>query len=294
MSSIRNLLCATLAVGVLFSAPRAEARFGKHSNSSSSSSSSSGKSNDSSSSSGSSSHHHSSSSAALFLVDLLLDLLVDAHPAVAYVASNPPPPPQQQEQEQPPPPAEEAPRSQVQASASEPSSELFVRLGVDGAALNTAAGLSAFLGVEGERFGIDARAMALVTPTDDGTQGEDNLSLMNFHLTYAVIAQERARLRLEGGLSSAHAPHLTVVGPSVGLSFEAGLAGNLDLELRAMGTAYPFKQLDGQAGLALHLNSLVLRGGWRRMYLNDNGLVDDVVHEDTFGGPYLGVGFAFF
>jgi hypothetical protein len=98
---------------------------------------------------------------------------------------------------------------------------------------------------------------------------------------------------VEAGVSSAHAPDLTALGPSFALSLEACLVGNMDLELRAQATPYPYRQLDGQAGLALHLNSLVLRGGWRGLYLNDNGLVDNVVHEDAFGGPYAGVGFAF-
>ena len=140
---------------------------------------------------------------------------------------------------------------------------------------------------------MDARAIGLLLPTDDGTQGTDSITLMNLHLTYALIATEKARLRIEGGISTAHAPDLTALGPSIALSLDACLVGNLDLELRAQGTPYPYRQLDTQAGLALHLNALVLRGGWRGLYLNDMGWVDDVVHEDAFGGPFLGLGFAF-
>jgi hypothetical protein len=285
--SIRNLLCAALAASVLFSASSAEARFGKRSDSSDSSESKKthnatavGDDDDDDDDaprrrrSGS-----SSSSGASLLVDILFSLFLDTRPAVAYVAP-------------PPPSAEPAPSSQVQTRAAQPS-PLSARLGVDGAALNTVAGLSAFLGIEGARAGMDARATGLLLPTDDGTQGTDNISLLNLHLTYALLAQERARLRVEGGISSAHAPDLTAIGPSFALSFEACLAGNLDLELRAQGTPYPYRQLDAQAGLAVHLGSLVLRGGWRALYLNDMGLVDEVVHEDAFGGPYAGLGFAF-
>ena len=288
MLSIRNLLCAALAASVLFSASSAEARFGKRS--------------DSSDSSGSKKTHNatavgdddddddddaprrrrsgsSGSPGASLLVDILFSIFLDTRPAVAYVAP-------------PPPSVEPAPSSRVQAQAAQPS-PLSARLGVDGAALNTVAGLSAFLGVEGVRAGMDARATGLLLPTDDGTQGTDNINLLNLHLTYALLAQERARLRVEGGISSAHAPDLTAIGPSLALSFEACLAGNLDLELRAQATPYPYRQVDAQAGLAVHLSSLVLRGGWRALYLNDMGLVDDVVHEDAFGGPYVGLGFAF-
>jgi hypothetical protein len=306
VSSIRNLLCAAFAVCMLLSASSAEARFGKHSDSSSSSDSKS-TTHDASAVGDSGKHgdsprrHHASASAAAFLVDLLVDVILDSHPAVTYVPAAPPPPQPPPPQAAPPPPPPPQPRppdavpsGRVQTSSSAESSPLFVRLGLDGAALSTAAGVGGFLGVEGRRAGIDARAMTLTIPTDDGTEGTDSLTVTNFHLTYALIDQARTRLRLEGGISTAHAPNVTMLGPSVALSLEAGLVGNLDLELRAQATPYPYRQLDGQAGLAVHLNSMVLRAGWRRLYLNDNGRVDDVVHEDNFGGPYAGVGFAFF
>jgi hypothetical protein len=286
VSSIRNLLCAALTASVLLSASSAEARFGKRSDSSDSSESKSKTHNatpvgsdddDDDDAPRRRSSRSSGSSGASLLVDILFALFIETRPAVAYVA---------------PPPVEPAPSNQVQTSAQQPST-LSARLGVDGAAMNSVGGLSAFLGVEGARAGIDARATGLLMPTDDGTQGTDTINLMSFHLTYALLAQERARLRVEGGLSSAHAPDLTIIGPSLGLSFEACLSSSLDLELRAQATPYPHRQLDAQAGLALHLNSLVVRSGWRGLYLNDMGLVDDVVHEDAFGGPYVGLGFAF-
>jgi hypothetical protein len=290
VSSIRNLLCAALAAAVLFSAPSAEARFGKHSSSSDSSEKKKKSKTHNATAVGDGDGNDdaprrrrrvSTSSGWSFLADVLLTLLIDTRPATAYVA--PPPPP----------PSQPAPTSEVRAAPARQSDPTSVRLGVDGAAMNTLGGLSAFLGVEGVRAGIDARAMGLLMPTDDGSQGTDTLTLMNFHLTYALVATERVRLRAEGGISSAHAPHLTALGPSFALSLEACLVGNLDLELRAQGTPYPYRQLDTQAGLALHLNALVLRGGWRGLYLNDLGVVDNLVHEDAFGGPYVGLGFSF-
>ncbi|WP_224244911.1 hypothetical protein [Hyalangium gracile] len=284
MSSIRNLLCATLAVGVLLSAPQAEARFGKRSDSNESSKSNKthdasavGDDDDDDDDAPRRRRRSSGASAGSLLVDLLFAVFVDVRPT-AYVA--------------PPPPVESVSSGEVRASSSRPS-PLNVRLGVDGAALNTAAGVGAFLGIEGERVGIDGRALALVMPTDDGTEGTDSITLLNAHLTYSLVSQERVRLRVEGGISSAHAPDVVMLGPSFALSLDACLAGNLDLELRAQATPYPYVQLDGQAGLAVHLNAFVLRGGWRAVYLNDNGWADDVEHEDTFGGPYVGLGFAF-
>lgn len=290
MSSIRNLLCAALAAAVLLSAPSAEARFGKRSSDSSEQKSNSGNSDDAPRRS-----HRRKSSGWGFLADVILTLLVETRPVVYASAPPPPPPPEAQQQQQPPPPpqVQQDPPPYVARSRPRQEPTSSVRLGVDGAAMNTVGGLSAFLGVEGVRAGMDARAIGLLLPTDDGTQGTDNITLMNLHLTYALIATERTRLRIEGGISTAHAPDLTALGPSIALSLEAGLVGNLDLELRAQGTPYPYRQLDTQAGLALHLNALVLRGGWRGLYLNDMGWVDDVVHEDAFGGPFVGLGFAF-
>ncbi len=283
MLSIRTLLCAVLIGGVLFSAPNAEARFGKRSNPSKSSSKSDdthdaspvGSDNDDDDDDDSGCCRdtpRSHSSSGSFLVDLLFAIFVDSRPSSSYVAPS---------------------GGEVATTSSTSSSPLSLRLGVDGGALGGGGTLGAFLGIEGERVGFEGRAVALLLPTDDGTPGTDNINLTNVHLTVALLAREKARFRIEGGFSSAHAPDLTVLGPSLALSLEACLVGALDLEMRAQGTFSPYQQLDGQIGLALHLQSMVLRGGWRGLYLNDAGLVDGVVHEDTFAGPYLGLGLAF-
>jgi hypothetical protein len=281
--SIRNLLCAALVAGILFSASSAEARFGKSSESSESKddsrvhdASAVGDDDDDDDDQESSGGNHGGSyspprrhSSGSFFVDLLFALLVDSSPSRSA-----------------------APSGNVEASASN-GSPLTLRLGVDGSALGQGAGLGAFLAFEGEQWGLDGRALALVLPTDDGTPGTDTITLTNVHLTLAVVAAQKARFRLEGGFSSAHAPDLTVLGPSMALSFEACIAGPLDLELRLQATPYPYRQLDGHGGLAMHFNTLVVRGGWRGIYLDDNGLVDGVVHTDAFSGPYLGLGLTF-
>jgi hypothetical protein len=278
MLSVRHLLCAVLTVGVLLSAPSAEARFGKRSTSSQSSEKkthdASAVGDDDDDDDDDKPRRRSSSSSGLFLVDLLFSLFLETRVGI-YV-----------------PPPQPTPPSEMISTNAPPVDPTRIKLGVDGAALNTVAGLSAFLTVEGKRVGVDGRATGLLFPTDDATAAE-NINLTNLHLTVALLADEDARLRVEGGISSAHAPDLTAVGPSFALSFDATLAGSLDLELRAQGTPFPYRQLDAQAGLAVHLNYLVLRGGWRSVYLNDNGLVDDEVHEDAFGGPYIGLGFCF-
>jgi hypothetical protein len=191
-------------------------------------------------------------------------------------------------------PSQSAPAAEVSAAPQTvESAPLMFRLGVDGAPVGGGTAVSLFLTLEGQRMGLDARGTELTLPTDDGTVGTDSITLGTVHLSYAMIAREKLRLRLEGGLSMASAPELSVAGPSFALSLEACLADPLDLELRAQGTAFPYQQLDAQAGLALNIGNLVLRGGWRGLYLNDAGLVDGVEHADAFSGPYAGLGFSF-
>jgi hypothetical protein len=55
----------------------------------------------------------------------------------------------------------------------------------------------------------------------------------------------------------------------------------------------PHLQLDGQAGLAVHLGVLTLRAGWRALLLDERGLVDGEVHRDVLGGPFGGLGLNF-
>jgi hypothetical protein len=276
--SIRNLLCAALIAGVLFSAPSAEARFGKRSEPSETNDSKEhdatavGDDDDDDDHESRGSHdggsYSGSRSSGSFWLDLLFAIFVNSSSSRSMESSG-----------------------SVESSAD--ASPLSLRLGVDGAAMGHGAGVGAFLGIEGVQWGLDAQALALVLPTDDGTPGTDAITLTNVHLTVALVAIEKARFRVEGGFSSAHAPDLTVLGPSMALSFEACLAGPLDIEMRLQATPYPYRQVDGHAGLALHLNTLVLRGGWRGVFLDDQGLVDGVVHQDSFAGPYMGLGFTF-
>jgi len=170
---------------------------------------------------------------------------------------------------------------------------LSFRLGINGGPVNEGGAADLFLGLEGRRMGLDTRVTGLGLVTDDGTQGTDSISLVEAHLTFAVVAHERARLRLEAGVSSAHAADITFVGPSLGMSVEACVAGPLDVEARMQVTPFPHRQVDASAALALHLGAVVLRGGYRGLMLDDAGYVDGIVHRDGFHGPYFGLGLAY-
>lgn len=323
MPSPRNLLCAAFVASVMLAAPQAEARFGKKSSSSSSSSDSSSSSSDDSSSHSSnhsSNSSHSSSSSRVhdatpvgqesdrphdngyssrgeggsyhrgrgrqYYSDGYYEPPVHVfswwhRPSIfdfIWVTSQPT--------------YVVAPEVAVQGRREQPN-PLTLRTGVNGGAMGGGVAVDAFIGVEGERLGVEGRYTHLGLPTDDGTSGTDEIGLLEAHLTVALWASERGRLRAEAGFSSAHAPDITMIGPSFGLSSEAVIAGPLDLEARVQVTPLPYRQLDGNAGLAVHLSALTLRGGWRGMVLDDAGQVDGEQHVDVMSGPYIGLGLVF-
>jgi hypothetical protein len=171
---------------------------------------------------------------------------------------------------------------------------LSLRLGAQGLVLRgDAGGADMFLGLEGRRFGVAAHVVRLGLPADDGTDGTDRLTLVEAHLSHTLYVHEVVRLRAEAGVSTARAPDVTLVGPSLALSVEACVLGPLDVEARAQLTPLPYRQVDATAGLALHLGGFVLRGGWRGLFLDDMGVVDGISHQERLHGPYAGGGFTF-
>ena len=151
--------------------------------------------------------------------------------------------------------------------------------------------VGAKLGFEGDRFGVNGQFTSIFVPHDDSAvyPGTDQISLFNVHASYALIAAPIARLRVELGLMSAFAPDLTVAGPSGGFSAVINL-GPLGLEGAIHGTPLPYRELDWNTGLAINIGPVGFHGGWRSITLDDRGLVDNVIHKDTFSGPYVGIG----
>jgi hypothetical protein len=305
----RQLLCASLATGLLLHSGTAEARFGKKN--SDSSSSSSGKVHDASpvgssddddsssgsGSSGSGSYSSSSGSSAVRTVGTILDVLLfvadTAERARRYETTYYNPPADIDDGHTPmypysyQPPVVEQQRQQGEVVN---RNRVMFRLGVEGQGLGGGSAVGLNLGLEGQRFGVAGALSSLTLPTDDGTAGEDKIGLYTGHLTFAMYTSERGRLRGELGMAVARAPDITFVGPSLGVSFEHCLVGALDVEARGQLVPVPYQQVDGQAGLALHLGVLTLRGGWRVLMLDDAGLVDGQAHRDFFSGPYAGLG----
>jgi hypothetical protein len=146
--------------------------------------------------------------------------------------------------------------------------------------------------LEGERWGFSASAQNIAVKAKDDP-GVDMIQQVNAHLTYAFVRTEHLRLRLEGGLQSAFAPSARFFGGGGGFSGSLWVAGPLVIEGSAIATVYPFVQVDGRAGLALGFGPVGIRGGWRVQVLDDRGLVDGVIHQDIFSGPYAGLSVAF-
>lgn len=173
---------------------------------------------------------------------------------------------------------------------------LLVRLGVQSDVIKEGASMSLFMAMEGRRMGLDTRITGMTLKPDNGAEKDtkDRITLLSARVTAALWASSRGRMRVEAGLTSAHAPKVIFVGPSFGASAEACIGRSpLDIEVRVNATPFPHRQVDLQAGMALHLSAFNVRGGWRALYLNDAGHVDGVEHEESLVGPYMGVGLTF-
>ena len=149
------------------------------------------------------------------------------------------------------------------------------------------------LRVEGVKWGVALEGRHIGVAADDGSGTTDTLAFLNGFISYSLLGGERGRLRLEAGANTAFAPELIVMSPAVGVSVALGFGDNFGLEALARASLLPHVQLELGAGLSYALGPLGLRLGVRRIYLNDNGLVDGVAHDDAFTGPYFGAGFAF-
>jgi len=186
-----------------------------------------------------------------------------------------------------------------------PRSEIKLTLGAEGVAhvsgqafsggqaFNGGGSFGLNLALEGKRLGLNTQFTSIFAKGED-VFGGDTIKLLNIYGTYALAANERGRLRIEAGLVSAFAPDLTVAGPGLGFSGIVQVIGPLGIEGAVHGTVYPFHELDWNAGLALAIGQLGIRGGWRRIFLDDRGLVDPGInHQDRFSGPYLGLALVF-
>jgi hypothetical protein len=296
MPSFRPALCASLTAALLLAAPAAEARFGKKSADTSSRKDSKDDdrpakvhtarpvqaSDRRDTSEPAPRYTYTGPSTSERLYDVGNAIVATAELAALVAASSEP--------EDSPDAVELAGRAYQRAR---PVNPIDVRMGLNVGAMGGGTSGDVFLGFESQEMGFVIQGTQLTLPTDDGTPGTDEIRLVNVHITWSALSTERVRWRFEGGASTASAPDVFFVGPSLATSLELCLVGPLDLEARAQVTPAPYRQLDASVGLAAHLGALVVRGGLRGLILDDAGLVDGVQHVDRFVGPYAGAGFVF-
>jgi len=220
-------------------------------------------------------------------------------PVVVYV-----PPPAEQVPPQsdpdlasPPPPVpipEESltpPQAVISSQPSRP--ELSTTLAAQAQSYRGGATIGLQLGVEGTRWGAYAQATGILFNGGGGFFSDETIGLVNGYVTYALLADPRARLRVEAGITGAFATDLTVIGPGIGASGLLKVIGPFQLEGAIHGTPFPYRQLDWNAGVGLDFGVIGVHGGWRKIILDDRGLVDGVINRDVFSGPYLGLAITF-
>jgi hypothetical protein len=152
---------------------------------------------------------------------------------------------------------------------------------------------TASLGVDWERFGLNLQVTGIRIPWDESSGDTHPITLLNAYVSYALVSTSRVRLTIDGGAMSAFARDLRAVAPGIGFTGVARVVGPLGIEGAGHGAAYPYDELDLNAGLTVALGPIGVRTGWRRIWLNDRGLVDGVAHEEVFTGPYLGINWTF-
>ncbi|HYO68958.1 MAG TPA: hypothetical protein VEU33_23055 [Archangium sp.] len=177
------------------------------------------------------------------------------------------------------------------SAPSEPSMPTRVDLTADAGFVSGGYAMGLGLQADGEQLAVGARLNHFNLATDDGSPGRDTLTLLSLKPGVVLVSREDLRVRLLAGVDLAFAPDVTFVGPGLGASTLMRVTGPLKLEASAHWTPLPFTQLSGEAGLALELGPVRLRGGYRATYLDDQGHLDPNgnPNRDLFTGPYVGV-----
>lgn len=151
-------------------------------------------------------------------------------------------------------------------------------------------------------FNLDATGFFLGDQNGDlmaggATPMSSGMFLGSMHLTYALLAGDSYRVRLEAGGSMLSLPSLAdrdgalAFGPDVGVSARIGLLGPLGAEGHARLTPWPLATLDLEAALALRFGPLAVKGGWRDLRVATAPI--DYAGTLRFSGPEVGLSLVF-
>ncbi len=171
---------------------------------------------------------------------------------------------------------------------SEPPAQ--ANLTADGGLVGQGTVVGVGLQIDGERFGGGARLHVLSLATDDGSPGHDTIGLLSLKPSMLLVSNKSLSVRVSGGLDMAFAPDALFIGPGIGTSALLRVVGPVKLEASANWTPFPFTQVNGDAGLGVDVGPVRLRGGYRAIYLSDQGRVEaGRINREFFAGPYAGM-----
>lgn len=142
--------------------------------------------------------------------------------------------------------------------------------------------------LEGDQIGFDGGFSGVLVHEANG--GQSARGLLDLQLTFLPIANDRARLRLEGGLGGLFTRCFNAVGPVLGASSEVRLFGPVGLSGAAHWVPWPYRSLDAHLAAQLSFGHYHLRAGVSRVSFDDAGRVGGERHAESFVGPWLGVG----
>ena len=153
-------------------------------------------------------------------------------------------------------------------------------------------GVDLRLATDGSNWGANFTFLTLPTLNPGDSSDVQIAPYMNAHVTYSIISNLHARVRVEAGGSLVTAPAYTYLGPDIGASALLELVGPLGVDGSFHWTPLPADIIDADAGIALHFGALAIRGGWRVIRLDDSR-VDTNGGSTVFSGPTASVGLVF-
>lgn len=204
---------------------------------------------------------------------------------------------------QPLPPAQPSPDGRVAPPVPREEDRIYTRLSLYGAGHagpDDGYMFGGSFGLEGRYLGFDADVAALARESVTGRIQDDESDPATWttaHLTWSLVNERSARLRVETGLSVLDLPDSpavfdrpwrgkTLLGPDVGLSGQIGLVGPLGIEGHARLTPFPTRVADTFIGLAVHGGPLGVSAGWRWVDVAGDG---EDAPELMFRGPQVGL-----
>ncbi len=151
------------------------------------------------------------------------------------------------------------------------------------------------LSIDGERLGFNGEIAGFALNGSSGFDSSNAMGLGTAHLTYAILASDHGRLRIDLGGSIVSWPDTALrtgamaFGPDVGLSGRLSLVGPLGVEGHARVTPFPHAVTDLEGALAFRFGAMAVTGGWRHVFVDGDATLPSL----RFSGPEFGLAVLF-